>query len=243
METLKEWYFNYQQEKREPKKNPLKELRKVLSFDRIINVVVPTVMSKSSPPFGPALAQYGVNVTTFCDQFNELTEEQDVIEDLEIPIKVYLRKEKTYDIFCKGFPLIELLDTTGTWLKGEGVVNLTPEVFIHKTIFFRGVNSGIKFKNLRKKLKLKKRITKNPRLVKKNKWIDILDLYKVYLIQEMHLNLYPNYTTTGLLKTILERIKKDYRKIIIENVLHEKLEYIHAKYNWRKKYRLYSHKI
>jgi large subunit ribosomal protein L11 len=238
MKTIKDWDINYQEEKRKIKENPIEEKKKVFNFERIIDVFVPTVMAKSSPPFGPALAQYGVNVTNFCEAFNEYTEEEEICEDLEIPVRVYLRKEKTFEFICRSLPLIELIELSATWLKGEGELKKIREIEINKKIIYKlfelkNVKSG---RIARKKLKLSKKYHwKIQKKIEKENWVDILDLYKIYKIQEEHLHFYPNYNTEGLLKTIVNYIKKEKTRIVVSDEIREKKEYIYAKYKQRKR--------
>lgn len=245
MRTLKDWDINYQTEKRKIKENPFEEKKKVFNFERIIDVFVPTVMSKSSPPFGPALAQYGVNVANFCEAFNEYTEEAEVFEDLEIPVRVFLRREKTFEFICKPLPLLELLDLSVTWLKGEGESKESRETKIFKILLYKLFElKNVKRGRLaRKKLKLSRKYHwKVRRKIEKENWLDILDLYKIYKIQEEHLQVYPNYNTKGLLNTIINYLHKEKTRIIVSDNLREKKEYIYGKYEVRKRLQMDFHK-
>lgn len=235
MKHLNNWYLNYLNEKRQIQQNPFEEKRKILHFERIINVKVPTVLAKSSPPFGPALAQYGVNVSNFCEAFNEWTEDAEIIEDLEIPVRVFLKKEKTFEFLCKGFTLHELLLTSASWIKIESEIQTSREVFLTKRIYLQRHKKTRVGRKIRRMLRAYyfKRLARK-RL--KQRWLDLLDIYKIYLIQEQFLSLYSNFSKRGILKSILQHLKKGQYNIIIGSELNESKTYISKKYYWRKQY-------
>ena len=73
-----------------------------------------------APPVGPALAQYGLNISEFCQRFNDETKEQ---SGFVIPVEITIYEDRTYDFKLKQPPASELLKKVAGIEKGSGQPN------------------------------------------------------------------------------------------------------------------------
>ena len=72
-----------------------------------------------APPVGPALAQHQVNISEFCQRFNDKTKDSDFI----VPVEITVYEDKTYDFKLKQPPVAELLKKEAAVEKGSGQPN------------------------------------------------------------------------------------------------------------------------
>jgi len=75
-----------------------------------------------APPVGPALAQYGINISEFCQRFNDATKEQ---IGFTIPVEVLIYEDRTYDFKVKSPLASELIKKAIGIEKGSGTPNKT----------------------------------------------------------------------------------------------------------------------
>jgi len=75
-----------------------------------------------APPVGPALAQYGLNISEFCQRFNDATKEQ---IGFTIPVEVSIYEDRTYDFKVKSPLASELIKKAIGIEKGSGTPNKT----------------------------------------------------------------------------------------------------------------------
>lgn len=70
-----------------------------------------------APPIGPILGQYGLNISDFCNKFNEATKDKrgDVI-----PVEIYVYEDRTFDFKLKTPPASYLLKKATGIKKGSG---------------------------------------------------------------------------------------------------------------------------
>lgn len=73
-----------------------------------------------APPFGPALAQHGMNIAEFCKQFNDAT--KDKIGYI-IPVEVTIYKDRSYTFKLKAPLASALLRKAAGVEKGSGEPN------------------------------------------------------------------------------------------------------------------------
>lgn len=73
-----------------------------------------------SPPVGPALGQYGLNIMAFCKAFNEKTKGQ---EGTIIPVVITVYVDRTYTFIVKTPPTSVLLKQAAKIAKGSGEPN------------------------------------------------------------------------------------------------------------------------
>ena len=60
-----------------------------------MRLVVQAGGAKPSPPVGPALGQHGVNIMSFCKDFNAKTSE--LVSETPTPVKISIYQDKTFE--------------------------------------------------------------------------------------------------------------------------------------------------
>ena len=73
-----------------------------------------------SPPIGPALGQYGVNIADFCKLFNSKTSDQ---TGTIIPVVITIYEDRTFTFITKTPPASVLLKQAAKIAKGSSVPN------------------------------------------------------------------------------------------------------------------------
>ena len=86
----------------------------------IVKLQIPATKATPAPPVGPALAQHGLNITEFCQKFNDLTKNQ---TGFTIPVEVTIFEDRTYDFKLKNPLASELLKKAAGIEKGSGEPN------------------------------------------------------------------------------------------------------------------------
>ncbi|RLB08331.1 MAG: 50S ribosomal protein L11 [Deltaproteobacteria bacterium] len=85
-----------------------------------IKLQIPAGQATPSPPVGPALGQYGLNIMEFCKAFNEKTKGQ---EGTIIPVVITVYTDRTYSFVTKTPPTPILLKQAAKIAKGSGEPN------------------------------------------------------------------------------------------------------------------------
>jgi large subunit ribosomal protein L11 len=67
----------------------------------IVKLQIKAGQATPAPPVGPALAQYGVNISEFCQRFNDATKNN---QGFTIPIEIKVYGDRTYDFVLKQPP-------------------------------------------------------------------------------------------------------------------------------------------
>jgi large subunit ribosomal protein L11 len=72
-----------------------------------IKIVLNTQSARPGPPIGPILGQYGVDINSFCNEFNKKT----LFLKKNIPVLVflYINKNRKYTLKIKMTPVSDLL--------------------------------------------------------------------------------------------------------------------------------------
>lgn len=83
----------------------------------VIKLQVPAGQANPSPPIGPALGQYGVNIMEFCKVFNEKTKGQ---EGTIIPVVITVYQDRSFTFVTKTPPASVLLKKAAQIVKGSG---------------------------------------------------------------------------------------------------------------------------
>lgn len=91
--------------------------KKVLGY---VKLQVPAGKATPSPPVGPALGQYGVNIMEFCKAFNARTAGQ---EGMIIPVVLTVFADRSFTFILKSPPAAVLLKKAANIAKGSGVPN------------------------------------------------------------------------------------------------------------------------
>jgi len=73
-----------------------------------------------APPIGPTLAQHGVNISEFCQKFNEATRE---MVGFKIPAEITVFEDRSYIFKLKQPPASDLLKKAAGIEKGSGQPN------------------------------------------------------------------------------------------------------------------------
>lgn len=82
-----------------------------------IKLQIPAGAANPAPPVGPALGQHGLNISEFCNQFNDKT--KDMRGDI-IPVVITVYEDRSYDFILKTPPAAELLKKAAGIKKGSG---------------------------------------------------------------------------------------------------------------------------
>lgn len=72
----------------------------------IIKLQIPAGQANPAPPVGPALGQHGLNISEFCQKFNDAT--KDKMGNV-IPVEISVYEDRTYDFILKTPPAANLL--------------------------------------------------------------------------------------------------------------------------------------
>ncbi len=81
---------------------------------------LPAGQATPAPPVGPALGQYGLNMSEFCNSFNQATRDK---EGLIIPVVITVYKDRTYTYIMKTPPASILLKRAAGIAKASGEPN------------------------------------------------------------------------------------------------------------------------
>ncbi len=88
--------------------------KKVLGY---VKLQVPAGKATPSPPVGPALGQYGVNIMEFCKTFNAKSAGQ---EGMIIPVVLTVYADRSFTFIMKSPPAAILLKRAANIAKGSG---------------------------------------------------------------------------------------------------------------------------
>ncbi len=88
----------------------------------IVKLQIPAGQATPAPPVGPALAPQGLNLSEFCQKFNDLTKSQ---TGWVIPVEITVFEDRTYELKLKQPPSSELLKKAAAIEKGSGTPNKT----------------------------------------------------------------------------------------------------------------------
>lgn len=87
---------------------------------KIIKLQIPAGKANPAPPIGPALGSAGVNIMSFCKEFNAKT--QDRVGDV-LPVEITVFADKTFTFITKQPPMSNLIKKVMGLQKGSGVPN------------------------------------------------------------------------------------------------------------------------
>lgn len=82
-----------------------------------IKLQIPGGQANPAPPVGPALGQHGLNISEFCQKFNDAS--KDKMGDI-IPVEISVYDDRTYDFILKTPPAAELIKKAAKIKKGSG---------------------------------------------------------------------------------------------------------------------------
>ncbi len=73
-----------------------------------------------APPIGPALAQHGINISDFCQRFNDASKSQ---AGFTVPVEITIFEDRTFDFKLKTPLASQLLKRAAGIEKGSGEPN------------------------------------------------------------------------------------------------------------------------
>ena len=83
----------------------------------IIKLQIPAGQANPAPPVGPALGQHGLNISEFCQKFNDATKDK---QGDVVPVEITVYEDRSYDFVTKTPPAAELLKKAAGIKKGSG---------------------------------------------------------------------------------------------------------------------------
>src|SRR3972149_11626798 len=86
----------------------------------IVRVNVPAGKANPSPPIGPALAQYGINLMAFCKDYNART--ASMVGQI-IPAELTIYADSSFTFILRTPPTADILRRAAGVEKGSGVPN------------------------------------------------------------------------------------------------------------------------
>lgn len=95
----------------------------------IVKLQIPAAKATPAPPVGPSLAQHGLNISEFCQKFNDETKNQ---AGFTLPVEITVFEDRTYAFKIKQPPASELLKKAVGIEKGSGTPNKTKVAKITK---------------------------------------------------------------------------------------------------------------
>ncbi|MFA6387545.1 MAG: 50S ribosomal protein L11 [Candidatus Paceibacterota bacterium] len=95
----------------------------------IVKLQIQAAKANPAPPVGPALAPHGLNISEFCQKFNDATKDQ---AGFLIPVEVTIYVDRTYSLKFRKPPASELLRKAAGIEKGSGQPNKTKVAKITK---------------------------------------------------------------------------------------------------------------
>ncbi len=121
-----------------------------------------------NPPVGPMLGQHGINLNSFCKEYNEKTS-NDI--GLIIPVKITIYEDKSYSFILKSSPVSKLLLKFANIEKGSN----EPNKKIVGTIKNEDIEKIIQIKKIDFNTNNKEKIYSNILGTAKNMGIKIID--------------------------------------------------------------------
>jgi large subunit ribosomal protein L11 len=86
----------------------------------VIKLQIAAGKANPAPPIGPALGQHGVNIPSFCSQFNAATA---ALGDTIVPVEISVYEDKSFTFIMKTAPASVLIRKAVGAPKGSGVPN------------------------------------------------------------------------------------------------------------------------
>ncbi|MCS7200969.1 MAG: 50S ribosomal protein L11 [Patescibacteria group bacterium] len=83
---------------------------------KVLKLIIEGGKATPAPPLGPSLAQQGINIGEFCNQFNQQTKS---MEGVQIPVEVVIYEDRTFSFVLKKPSLTYLIKRTAKIEKGS----------------------------------------------------------------------------------------------------------------------------
>jgi len=72
----------------------------------VVRLQIPAGQANPAPPVGPALGQHGLNIMSFCKEYNERTKNQ---AGSIVPVEITVYEDRTFTFITKTPPASDLL--------------------------------------------------------------------------------------------------------------------------------------
>ena len=86
----------------------------------VVKLQIKAGQATPAPPVGPALAPHGINISEFCQKFNDATKEK---QGFKIPVEITVYEDRSYTFKMKQPPASDLLKKMAGIEKGSGEPN------------------------------------------------------------------------------------------------------------------------
>ena len=86
----------------------------------IIKLQIEAAKANPAPPVGPALAPHGINISEFCQKFNDMSKDQ---IGSKVSAKITIYEDRTYDLESKQPLTSDMLKKAAGIEKGSGAPN------------------------------------------------------------------------------------------------------------------------
>jgi large subunit ribosomal protein L11 len=88
----------------------------------VVKLQIPAGQATPAPPVGPTLAQHSLNISEFCQKFNDATKDN---QGFKIPVEITVYEDRSYNFKLKQPPASDLLKKAAAIEKGSGEPNRT----------------------------------------------------------------------------------------------------------------------
>ncbi len=85
-----------------------------------VKLQIPAGQANPAPPIGPALAQHGINISDFCQKFNDATKDK---AGFKIPVIITIYEDRSFDFELKQPLASDLIKKAAGIDKGSGEPN------------------------------------------------------------------------------------------------------------------------
>ena len=85
-----------------------------------VKLQIPAGQANPAPPIGPALAQHGINISEFCQKFNDATKDK---AGYKIPVVITIYEDRSFDFELKQPLASDLIKKAAGIEKGSGEPN------------------------------------------------------------------------------------------------------------------------
>lgn len=85
-----------------------------------VKLQIPAGQANPAPPIGPALAQHGINISDFCQKFNDATKDK---TGYKIPVIITIYEDRSFDFELKQPLASDLIKKAAGIEKGSGEPN------------------------------------------------------------------------------------------------------------------------
>lgn len=110
----------------------LKKHSKQVDLLRSLKFIVPSQNATVSPPLGPVLGQYGINIMDFCKQFNERSKNIDL--DVLVLVDLKLFKNKNFVFIINKPPVSFLVNETNFFVVDDFIPKFVDLTSLYKIV-------------------------------------------------------------------------------------------------------------